>query len=697
MRFDNSIPIDYVIVLPEKFNTDPNELLRIPQVGESENDFSKLNPEVCFKGLSRAICTFEDFITDVNNQTEPPHESIHELFKDIEKHLFPLDFAYNLFITMVALEGSKYNYPELAQLRQRYEDVRNRKSGGQFKNLLQRLAFAGRDNLSSTHIKMLKFYNIRTRRRQGVQPYNDNTLVALEGNLKDDMKQFVYNLHESNKLFSHTVDDPDILAAVAPEFDSCQDLHHRERTPLQVGTSTYRRFMRLCPDRFVRKMLWQTLNKRCSPKATPKYNNLPVLDNIRVIRRKLSDMIGYRSYLELKLEGTMASSRHRVLESLDGIERENSPKLAQRLQELYEYAADNSFPDSSSLGLREYDLDFLLNKYMHDILIGVGESQLKNFFPLKNVMQGMRKYLETYFSIEFKIETENDDKFWSKDLQFIELFREGQPLGVIAYSPYKKPRGRGDLYYSRLRSRVQGAGHFPARFIGASFNRDNSEGQAYLSVPEVMKLFSCFTTVIQEFMYNYPYYELNSFGGLEADVEPLLRNLCEAHLLTDHRILQSCSIREGSKPIDSELASRIVKAYVYSRPFMTWFELYIAHLDSDAYATLTSTKNLVQELYKRYSPFPRDPDNYDYCCMREIFVGTDGGLMYSGLWSRQLANFCLSRVQEKSGNLNVEETKTLYKNIIELLFTGHDIPVDEKLTSLLGQRFEPSKLGLGVL
>lgn len=698
LRFNNASPKDYMIVLPEDMgDTSRNELLRIPQKGEEENDLSKVNPEVCYKGMSRAIGAFDNFLTDFNNQTNPTHESVRELLQDVEKNLFPLDTAYNLLMIIVSLDGSKYDYPEFRQLMERYQRTRNQRNTGQIRAQLQHLSTSKKSDLDLNDLKILRIYQFGTSKRGQFRMIDESSLDSQREHLSAEMRLFSHNLQLANRSFSHTVDDPDLLAAVSAEFDDCHDLHHKERTPLTVDTSTYHRFMRVCPDRFVRHMLWQTYNRRCSPKGLIKQNNLPSVNNIRVLKRKIADLTGHRAHFDHMLEGTMASTRQRVLDSLNAIREENSSKLMERLSDLQDYAVENSFAGSGSLGLREYDLDYWSNKYMYDVMIGLSEFELKKFFPFKSVMQGVENYFKSYFSIEFSTKTKPNDKFWSEDVRFIEVSRRGESLGTIIYSPYKTPQGRSEAYYARIRGRVQGAKHLPARFISTSFNQEDSGRQANLSIAEVMMLFKCFSTVIQRLMYNYPYYELNVYGGLETDVNGLIPYLCDAHFLSDHRILQSCSTRDGSKTIDTELASRIVKAHVYSRPFKTWYELFKAHLSMDLHASMTNTKTVVDELYSRYSPFPRDSDNFDYCAMDDVFLGPNDGLQYADLWSKQLANFCLAQVQDPSGKLNDEKARDMFNRLVDSLFNADNLTSEEKLTALTGQRFEPEKLGLGVL
>uniref|UniRef100_A0A6G1SNW5 Oligopeptidase A n=1 Tax=Aceria tosichella TaxID=561515 RepID=A0A6G1SNW5_9ACAR len=690
-KFDNTSPRDYLLVLPEKLNEVDNETLRLPQIGEPEIDFSKINTEVCFKGLSQALCTFENFVTDVNNQVSPPYNNAGELFKDVEKHLVPLDSAYNILMVMRTINNQDYAHKEIHDLIKRYYDVRGKRFLGSFRDSLRSFSLA--KNLTQSDRKMFKLYQVNPRQQSSLRPFDDSSIFHFQKNLQDDFELFNRNLHAANQMFTHTIDDPDILAAVSSDFDDCQELHHRERTPLQITTGTYHKFMQVCPDRFVRQRMWQTFNRRCSPKGPPRYNNEPVIKSIRIWKRKLADLLGHRSHLEYRLEDTMASSRKRVMDCLETINKENSPRLQERLQELTEFALDNKLEDPTNVGLQEYDIDYWSHRYVHDILIGVSETDLKGYFPFTTVMNGIQDYFNKFLSINMKLT--KSDKFWSEHVQLIELTRKGQPLGTIIYDPfYRSPTNPYDSIQARIRSRVQGSNHLPARVLSTPFKLDQSSKTAHLAVTDVLGLFWAFSSVIQELLYNYEYYELNTYGALEPDVEDLLPSLCLAHIQSDHRILQSCSSRSGGKPIDSELTNRILKAITFFSPFNTKNELYKAHLDQEIHALLTETKTLAEEIHLKYSPFDYC---YDYCTMGEIFIGPRDGVQYSNLWARQLANFCLSHNISPDGRVDEAKMKQFYNSLVDSLYYSSNLNSDDKLTALIGKRFEPSEPIPGVL
>lgn len=699
IKMNNELHRDYLLVLPEQGIETPetNEALRLPKLGDPETDFSKINAESIFKGWSQAVTSFNEYVTDFNNNDSVYDKPIKEFFKDIERHLYPMDTAYNIYFCLFMVDQDKFQFDEFKQLLERYFETRSKRLEGSFKSTIEEFAHHDHNSLTDCEKKLLKIYHPRKR---GTYATNLDTghLVNFARNLKMNANYYYANVRQVDKLFSYTVDDPDMLAAISPEFEDSQDLHHKERTPLKITTSTYSRFMQVCPDRFVRQMLWQTWNKRCSPKGEPRYNNLSLIDDIRVIRRKLSNLRGYRTHVEFTIDDAMAQSKKQIEGGLKSLNQENIAKLKERLQELQQFADDCS--EGSLEDIQDFDVDYWAYKYRYEIIIGKSESDLKAYFPLDVVMRGLISYFANYFGIEMRIRSE-PSKFWDESVQVLDVTRNNQPLGTILFDPYLRLGKKVPYsFYCRLRMRDSVINRSPPlRLISTTFKREPSSNQAYLAPTEIVDLMTYYSTVLQRLLYNYDYYELNTYGALELDANNLLPNLCRAHLLTDYRILQSCSDRGSSKTIDAELASRIIKSLTYLKSTNNWRELYKAHLDLEAHSSLASIKSIVQELYPIYSPFMRDPDNYDHCAMSEIFVGPHDGAYYSDLWSKQLANYCLQHSLSGSdiATSDVAKLRDFNAKLLDTLFDSEKLNTSDKLASLTGQIFDPSKIGLGVL
>jgi len=691
---------DHVLILPEPLNEqeNSNEAMRLPKIGEPEIDFSKITTEALFKGANQRLRDYENFIADFVDQEFDPNVPIGQIFKDIERHLQPMDTIFCILGVLLNIKQQEYSHKEMTDLAEYYSETRKER----LDKLQDRFyIYLVRDyqKISAVDKRLLSTYNQRNPYQLRSSNLDKSILEMQRGFLKEAMGRFRSNLSAANSVFSYTVDDPDILAEIMPEFDQ-YDLHHRERTPFKVGITTYQKFLQVCSDGFIRSILWQTYNKRCSPKASPNTNNLPSIDNMRLVRRKIANLLGYRTHVEMKLANAMAKSKKQIVENLTHLHEENVVKVNERLQELNDYASDNSFIDPQGLGIREHDVDYWTHKYTHEVIIGKSEVELKSYFPLDIVMEGLVKFFKNYLNIH--LELKSSDRFWAKDILVYEVRRRDESLGTLVFDPYVRDGKRPDPIYIGMRIQNRDSGYSPLRLISTALRINPTTKRVHLTAPEIVNLFYSFGNVVQKFLFNYKYYELNIEGALELEADQLIPNLCVAHLLSDRRILQSCSDRGGSKPLDAELASRIIRSLTHFKPLQTWNKLYISHLDQEAHSIQDKTKNLAQQTRVIYSPYPHDQDNYDYCAMSEIFYGPRDGTHYADLWSKQLANFVLSRLASEAKNQDMSHAeldtiRMFNEKLLDSLFDPEILDTGTKLQSLTGTSFDHTRSSLGVL
>lgn len=695
------ILVDHVLVFPEPLNETPqtNELLRFIKSRELDIDFTKVDPFSFYKGFSQTMNVFEEFLTEIDEGTlSISDKSFKELMELMEKHMYPMDVAHNIFQVLIKADRENFHSEELRQLTERYWGLNSRRRAGQIRTVISNFMQRNFGEVTEAEKRLLLYYYDKSPERLAVSIGDQKIITILQVKLHKEKLRYVLNLREANQKFSYTIDDPDILAVVGPEFDDCQDLHHKERTPLKVTSSVFSKFMQLCPDRFIRKNVWQTYNKRCSPMGITKYNNVHVISGIRDTRQNIARYSGYKTHLQRRLEYAVADSRLEILDNLTALNVENKRRLAERLQELNDYAIDNSFEDYANLGIQEYDISYWTHKYKHEILIGKSEGELKRYFPLETVIKGIQTYFENYFGLEMK--SIPRARYLYQDALHYDVYRNDQPLGNILFDPYSRRGQQTSTFFCRMKPRSATYQNLPSMFVNTPFHTtDQDSKKTYLTVTEIMDLFHHFAIVMQCLLSNYDYYELNVNYASELEVVYLLPKLCRAHLLSDHRILQACSDRGSSKSIDSELVNRVIKALTYFQSFVTRKQLYDSHLDIELSHTTTDIKSLVNDIYPIYSPFERDPDDFDYCVMEKLILGPMDGAIYSELWSEQLANFCLQEILPANGDMSsvdVKKIRDFNGKLLDTLFDPNDLKIEPKLHSLLGRSFKRSKPSLGV-
>lgn len=698
---------DYIVVFPEKLNESPdhNEILRLPKSNQSEVDLSKITLEDAFKGTNQRLCSFRDSLAEIQDESTPLETSAGDLFMRIERELFPLDSAISILNALIMTSPHEFARSEIIDLIEKYFVSREERKYDRVKRILIKNYLSRRLELNSADKKMLEIFLPMRAFKLGAPSakFDEAVIKTHSEQLRQSIRAYQSNLRIANQVFSHTIDDPDVLARISSETDDFQYSHHRDRTPLKITVATYPRFMQVCPDRFTRQVIWQAYKLRCSSKTTPSTDTTPLISRIRTSRRSITESMGFRNTFELKTKSSMARNKIEVIDTLKKINEYNQPKMEDQLRELNDFAADNDFEDPDKRGVQDYDVEYWSNKYMHDVLIDLSERDVKKLFPHVSVLAGVCDFFDKYFGIKIEEEKTRSkylDDFLSKDAKLFEIYKAGDPIGRLIYYPHQitEPLRQVECTAIRLRSRCDSFDCLPLTMLKINVKKNLDTNDMSLRPVEVAEMFNLFANGIQGLLYKYKYHELNIDGCLETEARGVLPLVILGYLMNDYRVIQACSDNGNSSKIDTRTASKIIKSLAYFRPLRLWQELYRAHLDAELNSTTVEPNYIVKDIHRIYSPFARSEQDYDVYSMSDIIIGPDDGTYYSRVWSKLIANMCLSQnlseTNRDSSRLEFDREKILAFNqrLLEQLYDPNEYDTNKKLLLLTGSQFDPSKI-----
>lgn len=700
----SSIHQDYLIILPETLEETPdnNDILKIPLDGTVVN-FTNITAEKAYKGISKVILDFENFLKNTELSSHDDSGGFSKFIKDIEVHLFPLECATNILTLLMHYRPKEFCHQGFVSLLSRSFDAMESRLSGQFREKAVRFS-KNRDNMTPQEKRMLLFYSQENPGQsklitdEEVKFYETEFVI-----LNDDLKKIRTNFHLANKDFAHTVDDPDILASVAPWIETEYNQLKTERIPFKVDVFNYDKFIQVCPDRYVRKNLFAMRNKLCSSKGKSKLNNIRSIERVQSARRKMSYLLGYRRYVDYKLTRCMAESKDQLEDNFAHLINTEKSKIDDRMSELADYAADTDPSFRQETSLQAFDVDYYVNKYKYDIILDMSRNEVKSYFPLETVMNGLIQYYKNYFDIELKII--GDKPFLNERNVEVQFLKNGQHIGTLLHDTCIKEGLFNNLNtISRITAKKSELENIPTRAFSTMFTYDTRSQQVLLGPDDIAYLFFGYSNILQRFLYDYDFYELNNYGPFELDTNEILPYLTAAHLYNDHRILTSCSRRSvtDSKPLDSGTISKMIKSETHFNCFKLYEGLFRAHLDITFNLGIGNIKNIAIDLHKIYRPVFRANDNYDYCSMMELYGPFDSAPLYSKIWSKQIANHCLL---ELSKNRNQVDLSTLdYKTICEsnkkllnALFDKETFDTWKRLDNFTERKFDPKKSSVGLL
>ncbi len=187
-------------------------------------------------------------------------------------------------------------------------------------------------------------------------------------------------------------------------------------------------FLKLADDDATRREL-ATKNLR---KGGPE--NLERLAQMIRLRQKHARLLGYASHADFQCEPRMAKTGSAVKQFLDGIAGKLIPAARKELLDLIEYK-------KRTLGLEKFaPIHFHEQSYWSNKLLkeryGLDSEQLKEYFPLAHVLDGMMQIYQEIFDVRFV--PVPDAPLWHADAKLYEMRDRGKLIGHFVLDLYPR-------------------------------------------------------------------------------------------------------------------------------------------------------------------------------------------------------------------------------------------------------------------
>lgn len=267
----------------------------------------------------------------------------------------------------------------------------------------------------------------------------------IKDNLQQEQNRFMFSAQQANNIFR--------LNIISPQFLDCLPDHVITQINHHDVTSVFNSFMRYCPDQTLRKDFWMSYNARAAPYFDSKINNFLVIEKIRQYRHRKAKLFGYENFAQMALQqsngcNTMAGSVENVNAFINGLENRTKAKFEKNLQEITNFTMDfrpegkraqlspsNTVVEQINL----WDLKYFERLFLREIY-QVNSAQVRAYFPLDRVVNGMMEFSEKLFGIKFVEILENKD-VWGKNVRYFKIFddsdRSKAEYGSLYFDPFQ--------------------------------------------------------------------------------------------------------------------------------------------------------------------------------------------------------------------------------------------------------------------
>lgn len=437
------------------------------------------------------------------------------------------------------------------------------------------------------------------------------------------------------------------------EAASCAAAEHgREGCYLiTLHAPSYMAFMKYSSRRDLRERLYLAYNQQCTDGP---YNNMELCREIANIRLEIAQLMGYRTFADYRLQDSMAQHPQTVMDMLQQLREAYEPVMERELEQLARFASES---DEHINQLEPWDYSYYANKE-RDSLFSISDEQLRPYFPLEQVIEGVFGLAKRLYGLRFTLNTQAT--VFNPEVKVYDVTGpDNQWMGALYTDFFPRDTKQSGAWMTSFREQFvndKGEDVRPLVTLTMNFTRPTATKPSLLTFNEVR-------TFLHEFghglhcLLSRCSYESTSGTNVYRDFVELPSQFHE-NFITKREFLDSFARHYISgQPIPQQYIDRLVAASQYAAGYACMRQLSFGLLDMAWHTIERPYSGDIRELEHNAMRAVQAFAPIDGCLMSpqfgHIFSGGYAAGYYGYKWAEILDADAFSKFQE-AGVFNVD-------------------------------------------
>ncbi|WP_415882993.1 oligopeptidase A [Neptuniibacter sp. QD34_54] len=431
--------------------------------------------------------------------------------------------------------------------------------------------------------------------------------------------------------------------------------------PSYLATITY------ADDRELRKEIYTAFSTRASDQGPGegKWDNTEVISQLLELRLELAQLLGFGNYADYSLATKMAENTDQVVQFLKDLAEKSLPVAKQDFEQLCEFAkAEFGAEDLQAWDLAYYGEKLKQAKY------SISEEQIRPYFPLPKVLEGLFAVTGKLFDIEMR-EVEEFDR-WHDDARLFEISRNGEVIARFFMDLYAREKKRGGAWMDdcRVRRRLDdGSLQLPVAYLVCNFSSPVGDDPALLNHNEVTTLFHEFGHGLHHMLTQIETADVSGINGVAWDAVELPSQFLENWCYEPEALALISGHYQTGETLPQELLDKMLAARNFQSGMMMVRQLEFSLFDFLLHRDYQPGETVVQEVLNKVRSqvavitppaFNRFQHSFSH-----IFAGGYSAGYYSYKWAEVLSADAFSRFEE-DGIFNTDTGVDFRRNILEM-------------------------------
>lgn len=491
--------------------------------------------------------------------------------------------------------------------------------------------------------------------------------------------QFSQNLLKENKAYSlHITDEskleglPDTAKEAAAMTAKEQD---KEGWIFTLDFPSYSPFMTYSKERELRKEMYMAKNTICTHDNSE--NNIEICKRLINLRRKIAQLLGFKTYADYVLKNRMAGNARNVYRLLNQLIDAYKPTANKEVGDIERMALSDlkktQLPEEENR-MQPWDFGY----YSHKLQLkkyNLDSEMLRPYFELSKVIDGVFGLATRLYGITFK---ENSNiQVYHPDVKAYEVFdKDGSYLAVL-YADFHPRKGKQSgawmtEYQGQWISR-KGENVRPHVSLVMNFSKPTEEKPALLTLGEVETFLHEFGHSLHGIFANSRFESLSGTNVWWDFVE--LPSQFMENYATEKEFLRTFAFHyETGEPIPDELIDRIMKSRNFMAAYGCMRQVSFGLLDMAYYTQKHAFEEDVIDFEKKAWEKAMVTKQIPETCMTvqfsHIMAGGYAAGYYSYKWAEVLDADAFS-IFKKNGIFNPETAQSFRENILSKGGTEH--------------------------
>ncbi|MDD3877727.1 MAG: M3 family metallopeptidase [Bacteroidales bacterium] len=393
------------------------------------------------------------------------------------------------------------------------------------------------------------------------------------------------------------------------------------------------------------------------------FDNKEIIKKIVNLRIERANLLGYATHADFILEENMAKNSEAVYNLLNQIWPSGlnvAKKEAADLQALIN-------KENQRFKLEAWDWSYYTEKLRKE-KYDIDEEQLRAYFELESVKQGIFTLCEKLYGIKFKLNSEIP-VYHPDVLAYEVLEADDSFIGILYMDFHPRESKRGGAWMTSYRDQSIRDGQFihPVISIVCNFTSPTANQPSLLTLDEVETFFHEFGHALHGLLSKCTYISLSG-TSVSRDFVELPSQIMENWVIQPEMLKLYAKHYQTGELIPEELVEKIKAAAYFNQGFATTEFLASAYLDM-AYHTLTepldtSAVDFENKIRNEIGLIPEIPFRHRSTYFQHIFSGGYSSGYYSYTWSEVLDADAFELFKEK-GIFDRATAESFRKNILE--------------------------------